>query len=317
MSEKLAADPIANDASKAETRLAHICVGICTYKRAAMLRHLLNEISRQENGGLFTLSVVITDNDEGRSAEPVVEAARAELGLDIKYCIEPRQNIALARNKVVENASGDYLAFIDDDEFPGTEWLLTLFNACDKYKVDGVLGPVKPFFEEEAPKWVVEGRFYDRPSYPTGFVIDGPKGRTGNVLLRKSIFTGSEPPFRPEFRTGEDQDFFRRMIEKGHTFIWCHEAMAWEAVPPVRWSRKFILKRALLRGAISLRHPTCGVACIFTSVLAIPCYALILPLQLLLGQGRFMRYADRLFNHLGRILALLRIDCVGEAYVTQ
>jgi succinoglycan biosynthesis protein ExoM len=304
-------------ASSTETKLAHICVGICTYKRSALLERLLTEISRQQTGGLFTLSVVIADNDEGRSAESVVEAARAELGLEIKYYIEPRQNIALARNKVVEKAQGDYLAFIDDDEFPGTEWLLTLFNTCNDYKVDGVLGPVKPFFEDNAPKWVVDGRFYDRPSYPTGYVIDGSKGRTGNVLLRKSIFIEGESPFRPEFRTGEDQDFFRRMIDKGHTFIWCHEAMAWEVVPPVRWSRKFILRRSLLRGAVSLRHPTCGAACIIKSFLAAPFYFLILPLQFLRGQGPFMEYADRLFHHLGRILALLHIDCVGEAYVTQ
>jgi cellulose synthase/poly-beta-1,6-N-acetylglucosamine synthase-like glycosyltransferase len=282
-----------------------------------MLRRLLSEIARQQTGGLFALSVVIADNDESRSAESVVDIARAELGLEIKYCIEPRQNIAMARNMVVENAWGDYLAFIDDDEFPGPDWLLTLFNACNKYKVDGVLGPVKPYFEDNAPKWVVDGHFYDRPSYPTGYVIDGSKGRTGNVLLRRSIFAGGDPPFRPEFLTGEDQDFFRRMIDKGHSFIWCHEAMAWEAVPPVRWSRKFIIKRALLRGAISLRHPTCGAACIFKSFLAVPCYALMLPLQLLRGQGSFMKYIDRFFHHLGRILALFRIDCVGNAYVTQ
>ena len=317
MRETVAAGSSVGSAGKPETKLAHICVCVCTYKRPVLLQRLLREIAQQQTGGLFTLSVAIADNDESRSAESVVVAAREELGLEIKYCIEPRQNIALARNMVVENALGDYLAFIDDDEFPGPDWLLTLFNACIEYKVDGVLGPVKPHFEDNAPKWVVDGRFYDRPSYPTGYVIDGSKGRTGNVLLRRSIFAGGEPPFRPEFRTGEDQDFFRRMIEKGHVFIWCHEAMAWEVVPPSRWSRKFIIKRALLRGAVSLRHPTCGAVCIFKSFVALPCYALILPLQLLRGQGRFMKDTDRFFHHLGRILALFHIDCVSEAYVTQ
>ena len=39
-------------------------------------------------------------------------------GCRVKYCVEPRQNIALARNKALQNAEGDLIAFIDDDEFP-------------------------------------------------------------------------------------------------------------------------------------------------------------------------------------------------------
>ena len=91
---------------------------------------------------------------------------------------------------------------------------------------------MKPHFDEGAPAWVVAGASTDRPTYPTGFVIDWTKGRTGNVLLRKELFAGWTPPFRPEFLTGEDQDFFRRMIDQGRVFMWCNEAVAYEVVPP-------------------------------------------------------------------------------------
>ena len=73
------------------------------------------------------------------------------------------------------------------------------------------------------------------------------------------MFAGDAQPFRPEFLTGEDQDFFRRMIDRGHVFVWCDEAVAYEVVPPVRWRRTFMLRRALLRGRISLLHPTFGL----------------------------------------------------------
>jgi len=230
--------------------------------------------------------------------------------------VEQQQNIALTRNKAIENADGDFIAFIDDDEFPTQGWLLTLFTTCNAYGVDGVLGPVKPHFDQPPPRWVVDGKFYDRPSYPTGLVIDGKKGRTGNVLLKKQIFADSESPFRPEFLTGEDQDFFRRMIEKGHVFIWCHEALAYEVVPPVRWRRDFMLRRALLRGANSLRHPTFGALDVVKSAIAVLAYTAVLPLALILGQGKFMTYAVKLFDHLGRLLALLGIHPVREAYIT-
>ena len=120
-------------------------------------------------------------------------------------------------------------------------------QALNEFKVDGVLGPNR-CFDETPPKWVIEGNFYQRATYATGLVIDWRKGRTGNVLLKGDLFAGDARPFRPEFRQGEDQDFFHRMIEKGHRFIWCNEAVAYEVVPPIRWNRRFMLRRALLPG---------------------------------------------------------------------
>jgi succinoglycan biosynthesis protein ExoM len=295
----------------------HISVCVCTYKRPQFLKHLLEELRRQDTGGVFTYSIVVVDNDQSRSAEAVVGEFAASSIIPIKYCTEPRQNIAMARNTAVENANGDLIAFIDDDEFPIKRWLLTLFEALNKYEVDGVLGPVKPHFADEPPQWVVKGKFYERASYPTGFVIDWRKGRTGNVLLKKQLFGEGAQRFNPEFRTGEDQDFFRRLIEKGHVFIWCHEAMAYEVVPPARWNRSFMIRRALLQGAASRLHPTFGARDIAISMIAVPAWAIALPFALAMGRGKVMSALLGLFNHLGRLLAFVGINPVGEPYVTN
>jgi succinoglycan biosynthesis protein ExoM len=295
----------------------HISVCVCTYKRADLLMRLLLELGKQETDGQFTYSIVVVDNDHLRSAEPVVAEFAQASTIPIKYCVQPKQNIALARNEAIHNAQGEFIAFIDDDEFPIPSWLLTLFKALEKYGVDGVLGPVKPHFDIPPPEWVVQGKFYDRPSYPTGFVIDWRKGRTGNVLFRRSILTSDDQLFRPEFRAGEDQDFFRRLIEKGHVFIWCHEAMAYEVVPPIRYKPTFLLRRALLLGEVSLRHPTFGARDVVTSLVAVPTYTVALPFALVLGQGRFMLLLMKLFNHLGRLLALIGMNPVKEPYVTE
>ena len=294
----------------------HISVCICTYKRQDLLDRLLTELRSQETGNLFTYSIVVVDNDELRSAEPLVKNFSAESRIEINYCVEPRQNIALARNKAIANARGNLIAFIDDDEFPINRWLLTLFEALNKFRVDGVLGPVKPHFDNEPPRWVVDGKFYDRPSYPTGFVIDWRKGRTGNVLFKRELITSDDQLFRPEFRTGEDQDFFRRLIEKGHVFVWCHEAMAYEVVPPVRWDRRFMLKRALLRGATTRLQANFGVREIATSLVAVPAYAIALPFALMMGQAKFMLLLVKICDHSGRLLALVGINPIREQYVT-
>ncbi|TMQ31223.1 MAG: hypothetical protein E6K65_02235 [Nitrospirae bacterium] len=179
-----------------------------------------------------------------------------------------------------------------------------------------MLGPVKRHFDEEPPKWVVKGKFYERPTYPTGFVIDWRKGRTNNVLLKKRIFAAGAQPFRPDFLTGEDQDFFRRMIEKRHAFVWCNEAVVYEVVPPVRWKRTFMLRRALLGGAVSVIEPTFGALAIAKSVIAVPAYTAALPFALVLGHHRFMILSVKLFEHLGKLLALMGIKPI-RAYVTD
>ena len=295
----------------------HISVCICTFKRPGLLRRLLTDLTTQETDGRFTYSIVVADNDGARSAEPLVSDFAASTSIPVVYCVQPQQNISLTRNVAIENASGDYIAFIDDDEFPIKRWLLTLYEACQKYNVDGILGPVQCHFDEAAPKWVIKGKFYERPTYPTGFVIDWRKGRTGNVLFKRQILAGVAEPFSPEFHRAGDQDFFRRMIERGHKFVWCDEAQAFEVVPPSRWTRSFMLKRALLRGTISMQHPTSRFTDVVKSAIAIPIYALALPFTLLLGQHRFMDLLVRTFDHLGRLLTFVGLKPVKSQLLTD
>src|SRR5208337_800579 len=110
-----------------------ISVCICTYKRPRFLKRLLGKLADQETGGLFTYSVVVADNDQLQSAKAVVSDFAARSTVPVTYCVEPQQNISLTRNKAIENATGDFIAFIDDDEFPTKRWLLALFEACGKY----------------------------------------------------------------------------------------------------------------------------------------------------------------------------------------
>jgi succinoglycan biosynthesis protein ExoM len=295
----------------------HITVCICTYKRPQSIYRLLRELEGQDTGGLFTYSIVVADNDHLRSAESVVSRFSSPSTSHVKYCVEPQQNIALARNKAVKIAKGDFVALIDDDEFPEKDWLLTLFRTCEQHKVDGVLGPVKRWFDEQPPQWIVKGEFCTRPVNPTGTVVDWREARTGNVLLKRRVFDSDGQPFRPEFRMGEDQDFFRRMIEKGYRFIWSSDAVVYEVVPPMRWKRKYMLRKALLRGATARLQPSCGTASILKSVMAVPIYASALPMAQLLGHHRFMSLLIKLCDHVGKLLAVVGIDPIKDSYVTE
>ena len=121
-----------------------ISVCICTYRRPQMLSRLLNALGDIDTAGLFTYSIVVVDNDRTGSSRTLVADFAESSRLPVSYAIEPRQNIALARNKAVAHADGDFLAFIDDDEVPTRGWLRHLFEACGRYDVDGAPGPARP-----------------------------------------------------------------------------------------------------------------------------------------------------------------------------
>ena len=296
----------------------HISVCICTYRRPQLLRRLLDSLRDQQTDGLFTYSITVADNDSVRSAETIVSEFASCSQIPVRYCVEPQRSISATRNKAIANASGDFIALIDDDEFTTKDWLRTLYEACSKHSVAGVLGPVSSHFDVAPPEWVLKGNFYQHSVAPTGSVLSWNKGRTGNVLFKKGILTPGEMPFSPQFRGGSgDQDFFRRMIEKGNRFIWCEEAIVYEVVPPVRWKRSFMLKRALLRGGANLLHPTFGVRDILKSLIAVPTYALALPFALVLGHHRFMRIMISLCDHTGKLLACLGIRPIKVTYVTE
>jgi glycosyltransferase involved in cell wall biosynthesis len=267
----------------------------------------------QRTEGLFSYSVVVADNDDMQSAQPVVAAFSSQSPLSVTYCVEPQQNIALARNRAIEHADGDFVVFIDDDEFPAEDWLYHLFKSYSENDVAGVLGPVKPWFEFDPPSWVRKGGFFGRPNHASGYKLGWGECRTGNVLFRKSILDGVATPFRSEFDTaGEDMDFFRRMIDKGHAFIWCSDAVVYEVVPAARCNRSFLLRRALLRGSNFPKHPTDRFKNLLRSVIAVPSYTLALPILALCGQHVFLKYLVKLCDHASRLLAFLGLSVVTQ-----
>lgn len=293
------------------TEERHISVCICTFKRPELLKRLLNELEHQETEGLFSYSVVVADNDCEESAKQVVLEISARSSIRVTYCVEPQQNIALARNKALANARGDFIAFIDDDEYPSPNWLCALFKTCRATGADGVLGPVMPYFEHEPPQWAIRGRFFERPTHETGYRVGLSEARTGNVMFRSTILDGMAELFRAEFGTGgEDVDLFARLMDKGGVFVWCSEAPVYEAVPPARCTRAFLLRREMLRGSLSFKRRNGRMRNLVKSFVALPVYALSLPFLIVTNDLYFMKYMIKFCYHSGRLLALLRFTPV-------
>lgn len=293
----------------------HISVCICTFKRPHMLSNLLSKLQDQVTEDRFTYSAVVVDNDANKTALDTVTDWEIKSSIQIDYFCQPEQNIALTRNKAVTNAKGNFIAFIDDDEFPDKNWLINLHRTLNQYQCAGVLGPVKPYFEAAPPQWIIKGKICDRPTFPTGTILKNQnETRTGNVLLNKELFSNQEKPFNPEFGLtgGEDVDFFGRMMKKGFTFVWCNEALVYEIVPPERFKRSFHLKKALLRGKVNA-----GISSLFSpgfikSIIALIIYTMALPFLLLFGQHLFMKYLIKDCDHIGKLLGFCGITYIKK-----
>jgi succinoglycan biosynthesis protein ExoM len=291
----------------------HISVCICAFRRPRHLGWLLDHLERQRTDERFSFSIVVTDNDHEKSSQAVVAKFAATSRIAVTYSCEGRQNISLARNEALRHANGDFVAFIDDDEFPDADWLLEMLDALERYQAAGVLGPTQPCYEKPPPRWIVDGRFWERPDRKTGAILKWKDCRTANVLFRREILDDLHEVFDPVFGSGgEDQDFFRRMMLLGHVFRWCNEGFVHETIPTERCTRTYLLKRAMLRGRNSINQPPGRASLAFQSVLAVPAYLSILPFTLILGQHVFMKYSVKLCDHTGRILALLRLNPIRQ-----
>lgn len=294
-----------------------ISVCVCTYKRSRQLEKLLRLLDSQATDGLFNFSIAVVDNDAQQSARSIVESCAQRLSVPIDYTVEPQQNIALARNTSVVLATGNLVAFVDDDEEPASDWLRKLYEVLVKYDVDGVVGPVVPSFEESAPSWAVNGGLFRRPRLETGDVIHWKAAATNNALVRREVLQELDGPFRPQFGAGgEDQDLFRRAMSLGRVFVWSAEALCHEPVPPERTKVAFQVRRALLRGKVAAGRNSGDRREILRSVLAVPAYVVSLPVCLLLGSHVFITQLIKTFDHLGKLLAVCGIDVVGDKYIS-
>jgi succinoglycan biosynthesis protein ExoM len=236
----------------------NISLCIATYKRTKRLDALLGDLVLQRR---VPKEVIVVDNDVAGSAHAVVERRRT-LGapFPIVYAIQPLKNIALTRNRTVELASSEWIAFIDDDERASPVWLDRLATTVIGYGADGALGPVEPVVPSDAPVWIRRGRFYEWARMKTGAIIPPNKLRFGNVLLRGALLRDGRPPFDANYGLtgGEDGDLLCRLVQNGARMVWCDEAVVHEPVETARLSLRWLLLRALRGGQDFARHKLRG-----------------------------------------------------------
>lgn len=239
-------------------------VCIATFRRPDGLRRLLDSLAGQVLPPDLQLQIVVVDNDGDDPAAPRIceEFRNDHPDLEVIVGVEPVQNIALTRNRGVALATGDVLAFIDDDETADPHWIARLIEIRERYEAECVFGRVTASFPPGTPTWVAELDLFNRPSPPTG--SDARYTQTSNCLVRADAMAAhdrdGEGPFDPAFgRTGgEDTDLFERMRAEGASLVAAYEAEVTELVPAERTTVSFLLRRAFRQGSLYTYRSTRG-----------------------------------------------------------
>lgn len=231
---------------------ARILIAIPTYRRPDGLRRLLTEIAAMKTA--HDIHILAADNEgEGGVGSAVIRELAGGYRFPLTVIPVPEKGLTNVRNALVRHArqsgSYDYIAMIDDDEWPSASWIDDLVAMQRRTGAGIVGGPNLPVFAPGAPAWAEHCPLFRSDDMPDG-VVDIVWG-TCNLLLHKSVFGHSDSNlFDPAFNQsgGEDVDAFMRLRKSGHRFAWSRSALVWEDVPLSRTTLAWVTRRAFRIG---------------------------------------------------------------------
>ena len=222
-----------------------ICV--CTYRRP-QLANTLNSLMALEIPDNYDVQILVIDNDDGPSAQLMVDKMATDAPLQLRYVHCPKGNISIARNGALTHSTARFLAFIDDDEIAPPDWLIHLTQKMAKDDAGVVLGPVEATYPDGAPAWMKRARIHaTMPVWVDDNIITG---YTCNVLMDRQSPVLENRTFDLSLGQtgGEDTAFFAKFVADGGKIAFSADAVLSEAIPSDRVSFRWLLRRRFRMG---------------------------------------------------------------------
>ena len=212
-----------------------LSVVICTKDRAQRLARLLHSLHEAKRDSTFrSVEVIVVDN---ASTDQSTRDAAAGFG-DVRYVLERRTGLNFARNAALAAATGQLIAYLDDDVVVDRCWLAGLAEAWrSRPDAGGFTGLVLPFRLDTEAQVHFEaiggfGRGFARLEYrqvrfakslfPVG---SGEIGAGCNMAFDRKLLVGIGG-FDEALDTGAplpgggDLDIFYRVLRSGRTMVY-------------------------------------------------------------------------------------------------
>lgn len=279
----------------------------------------LRSIAAVRRPDQMSLDVLIADDSRDGAATRLV-AAHPIKNLEVTCLTVASGNISCARNVLLDAADGDWLIFVDDDEWVEPDWLEKLFACQQDFEADVVIGPVHPAYPDHTPAWLKAANplFNDWGARGKRLYT----GRGGNTLVRLDFIRALELKFDEAYgRTGgEDTIFFGQAAERGARIFATDDAIAHEHVPEDRLTVNYILSRAVRSGQSYgqmrlARHPDPVWHILFALAALAKCGAagLLAIITRLFDRARSFRMRQKLALNLGKLRAVCGLP-LAELY---
>ncbi|MFW6384790.1 MAG: glycosyltransferase, partial [Halodesulfurarchaeum sp.] len=133
--------------------------------------------------------VIVVDGNEA-----VYERVQADFCGEenvVCHCNDENRGISYSRTKGGELASGEIVAFVDDDATAEPDWIETLVEVYETTDAIAVGGDVKPDWQTEKPSWFPEEFYWLVGVVEPGFADDGEEVRNvygSNISYRREAF---------------------------------------------------------------------------------------------------------------------------------
>jgi len=229
-------------------------VVIATKNREALLRDTLAALAAQA-WPRDRFEILVADNGSTDNTKAVVcRAARTPGAPRIVYRHITTPGKSHAVNALLKEVAGDLIALTDDDVVPEPTWLQAFATAFEETGADYAAGRILPQWESDPPAWLSE------PLYGVLAIPDnggkrlmlGPDqdGRSvipvgANMAVRACVvkkiggLRHDLGKLEGTLRTGEDHEFFLRMVSAGFKGVYEPAALVHHFVPRSRLERSY------------------------------------------------------------------------------
>jgi glycosyltransferase involved in cell wall biosynthesis len=228
-----------------------VSVIIPTYRRARWLRETLQTLVTQDYPADRWELVIVDNNSPDETKAVVAEFAAAPKAP--RHVLETRQGANFARNRGVNESTGEIVVFGDDDILVGTDWLRQMvapFEADAAGRIAAVGGEVVPVFPEGCPDWVrgFHGPQALRPD--AGPTRDGQVPMSANLAFRREALVGVGLFDTSVTREGgkqfsSDENVLTRKLRAAGREIWfAPAAVARHQMPAARTTFAYVRRHA-------------------------------------------------------------------------
>jgi len=201
-----------------------LSVVVCTHNRPSDLERCLDALCRLEGSP----EVIVVDSASQPPCRELVERYAARLP-GLVYVREERPGLSRARNRGVEAAGGEIVAFLDDDTAPHPDWARRIAAPFEAEAAIGCVGGAcRAFFgDRRRPRWLS-----DRLLQFAGITRYGPEAREARSSAEWPF--GANMAFRAE-ALAQTGGFSERLGRIGSTLLSGEESALIEALRRAGW----------------------------------------------------------------------------------